>query len=301
MENLQNQITESLTSYWDSFLEVFPNFLVGLIFFVVFLLLALLLKRTVKIRLASRIEDDLLRNFIARTIFISVTLIGLMIFMERIGWVAAASGLLAGAGVSAIIIGLAFKDIGENFLAGFFLAFARPFSIGDTIEIQGISGKVEQLSFRNTHLRTFDGKDVYIPNGALIKDKLINYTRDGLLRHSFIIGLDYDSDIDRAIQDILQVVNSFKEVDHDPSRKPFVLIREFASSTVNLEIYFWTNRNIYDQSINILKTSIMNTVLVALSTKGYGMPADMVELKIYNEDQPIPIKLLSGEGSQLKR
>tara|TARA_B110000046_G_scaffold47958_1_gene53064 strand:+ start:43216 stop:43455 length:240 start_codon:yes stop_codon:yes gene_type:complete len=68
---------------------------------------------------------------------------------------------LAGAGVTAILLGFAFKDIGENLLAGIMLAFNRPFTIGNVIELDGflVTGKALQL--RSTHLRTFDGRDIY--------------------------------------------------------------------------------------------------------------------------------------------
>ena len=67
----------------------------------------------------------------------SLVIFGLLLFLGIVGLGKAASGLLAGAGVSAFIIGFAFKDIGENFLAGIIMAFDRPFRIGDVVEIAG--------------------------------------------------------------------------------------------------------------------------------------------------------------------
>jgi small conductance mechanosensitive channel len=66
-------------------------------------------------------------------------------FLNKIGLGDAVAGLLAGAGVTAIIVGFAFKDIGENLLAGIMLAFNRPFNIGNVVEIDGFVGTVKAL------------------------------------------------------------------------------------------------------------------------------------------------------------
>ncbi|HAZ24509.1 MAG TPA: mechanosensitive ion channel protein MscS, partial [Algoriphagus sp.] len=100
------------------------------------------------------------------------------------------SGLLAGAGITAFVIGFALKDIGENFLAGILLAFKRPFKVGDTVDINGIRGVVLNLNLRDTQIKTPDGKDVFIPNATIIKNPLVNFTIDGFLRYDFIVGLD---------------------------------------------------------------------------------------------------------------
>src|SRR5690625_6434311 len=74
------------------------------------------------------------------------------------------------------MIGFAFKDIGENFLARFFLAFSRSFRENDLIETGGITGTVRGIHIRHTHLRTSDGCDVFVPSAQLFTKPLYNYT-----------------------------------------------------------------------------------------------------------------------------
>ena len=112
--------------------------------------------------------------------------------------------------LTAIVIGFAFKDIGENFLAGVMMAFNRPFRIGDTIKSGDVEGKIVELSLRDTHIKTFDGKDVYVPNGQILKNPVYNYTIDGFLRHQFSIGIDYNSDIKKARDLIMNILVLFK-------------------------------------------------------------------------------------------
>jgi small-conductance mechanosensitive channel len=211
--------------------------------------------------------------------------------LNKIGLGDAVAGLLAGAGVTAIVLGFAFKDIGENLLAGIMLAFNRPFNIGNVIEIDGFVGTVKALQLRSTHLRTFNGRDIYIPNSSLIKNPLINYTQDGLLRHDFIIGLDYGESIKDVMQEIDSTLSGITEIVHTEDLAPFVTISEFGTSTVNVIIHFWINSKDFIGSTLVLKSEVMRKVIVALLDKNVGMPADILELKIYQEDKPIQITL----------
>ena len=77
--------------------------------------------------------------------------------------------MLAGLGLGSIAIGLAFKDIFENFLAGFLILMRKPMRIGDDIECEGLSGQVEQMSIRGTFLRKRSGELILVPNSFIFK------------------------------------------------------------------------------------------------------------------------------------
>ena len=256
-----------------------------------FTLLGKFLQRFFVKRFGAKTEDSLLTNFLGRILFWVFVSIGISIFLNQVGLSGAVSGLLAGAGVTAIVLGFAFKDIGENLLAGIMLAFNRPFNIGNVIEIDGFVGTVKALQLRSTHLRTFDGRDIYIPNSSLIKNPLINYTQDGLLRHDFVVGLDYGESIKNVMDEIDSALANIKEIVHAEGLEPFVTIAEFATSTINLKIHFWINSKDFIGSTVVLKSEVMRKVMVALIEKDFGMPADILELKIYQDGQPIPISL----------
>ena len=76
---------------------------------------------------------------------------------------------------------------------------------------------------------------------------------------------------------------------HAEDLAPFVTISEFGASTVNLKIHFWINSKDFIGSTVVLKSEVMRKVIVALLDKNVGMPADILELKIYQEGKPIPI------------
>jgi small conductance mechanosensitive channel len=283
-----------ISSFQEFFLQIVdrtPQILVAVILLLIFIFLGVFLRNLVKRRLFANIQDRLVINFVSRLVFLVMLILGIILFLRNLGWEQIAGGLLAGAGVSAIVIGFAFKDIGENFLAGFFLAFSRPFGIGDIIQVEDLKGTVKALNFRNTYIRTFDGKDIFLPNALLIKSPLINYTRDGLLRYDFLIGLDYGDNIVAAISGILATIKTNAKISNGGELDPFVTIEEFSTSTINLRVYYWINHDEVKDFIPNLKTALMNDIVNNLSQKGFNMPADILELKIYQEGKPIPISI----------
>lgn len=287
LERIQSEFAE----WWESILEISPSIIFGTALLVLFIIIGKFAQNVFIKRFGARTDDKLLTNFLGRILFWVFVIIGITIFLNKIGLGGAVSGLLAGAGVTAIVLGFAFKDIGENLLAGIMLAFNRPFNIGNVIEIDGFVGTVKNLQLRSTHLRTFNGRDIYIPNSSLIKNPLINYTQDGLLRHDFIVGLDYGESIKAVMEVINHTLNNVKEIVHAEGLTPFVTISEFATSTINLKIHFWIKFKIFLGSTTVLKSEVMRQVIAALIQKDFGMPADILELKIYQEGRPIPIAI----------
>lgn len=286
---MNEKLRTAFDHFWSSTLDNAPSILIGFGLLLIFILIGYGLQSLIRRRLIRRLNDQLLTNFIGRVVFLIFIIIGLTTFLNEVGWGKAASSLLAGAGVSALIIGFAFKDIGENFLAGFFLAFSRPFSIGDIIEIEGMKGTVRALNFRSTHVRTFDGRDVFVPNASLIKNMLTNYTRDGLMRHNFIIGIDYGDDLVKANQVVLDELSKVDGLVKNMGMEPFVVIQEFGTSTINLNVHFWTNSRDFEGSMLLLKSEVMRLIVGRLSQEGFSMPADIVELKIYKPEYAIPV------------
>ena len=246
--------------------------------FLIFLFLARKSRTLLSRRLIKRMDDDLLANFLAGVFGSIVILIGLLVVFRIIGLTGVISGMLAGAGISAFIIGFALKDIGENFLAGIILAFKRPFRVGDIVDINGMRGQVLTLNLRDTQIKTGDGKDVFIPNGMILKNPLINYTIDGFLRYDFIIGLDYGSDYDSAVDLIKSSIIRVEGV-LSGIKEPEVWVVDLAESTLNIQVTFWVDT--FERSISdaVVKSKAILEVLTALEKAGFNMPARIVELK----------------------
>jgi small conductance mechanosensitive channel len=285
MEQLNKDIITTIEGYYNSLIQVLPKLGLAILIFPIFLIFSGWLKRFSSRTINSRIEDPLLSNFIAQIVKIIFVIVGVIFALRIIGLSGAAASLLAGAGVSAFIIGFAFKDIGENFLAGIVMAFKRPFNIGDIIESGNIVGKVVGMSLRDTQVKTFEGKDVFIPNGMTMKNPIINRTIDGYIRHDFLVGLDYDDDIKAGIQIIKQALNDTPGVLQEIGKQPAVRISELGTSTMNVAVFLWTNTIDTKHEGTEVKSEAMYNTVKALSDRGYYLPADIVEIKNYNRNK----------------
>tara|TARA_B100000965_G_scaffold384623_1_gene385052 strand:+ start:102 stop:980 length:879 start_codon:yes stop_codon:yes gene_type:complete len=285
------QLKKEFQNWGESAISASPKILIGIVLLTFFALLGSLIKRLFLNRFSKRFSDQLLAKFLGNLLFWVFVVIGFFFFLDQIGLGKAAAGLLAGAGVMAFILGFAFKDIGENLLSGIMLAFSRPFDIGDTIEVNGFTGKVDALNLRNTQLRTFNGRDIFIPNANMIKNVIVNYTRDGLLRHDFVVGIDYNEPIAEVSKRIDNCLKGIDDIVHSKPLEPFIVIHEFATSTINLKVHFWINSLDFVGSSVLLKSRVMKEVIETLSQAGVSMPADIHEHKLYQEDKAIPIEL----------
>ncbi len=236
--NFIEKLKEAFLFELSSLMVSLPNIIIGIVGFIFIWFAARRIQILINKQLTKRMDDPLLADFLARMLKVFIIIGGFLFFLKMIGWGAAAAGIMATAGVGAFVIGFALRDIGENFLAGIVMAFQRPFGVGDTIEVNGIIGVIVGLSLRETHVKTFDGKDVFIPNSILLKNPLYNYTLDGFLRKRITIGLEYGADIEKAILLVTTELNNIQGV-LAGQKSPTVSVSDVTDIGLELIILFW--------------------------------------------------------------
>ncbi len=275
--DIYNELKIKMNDYWETLVLSIPKITIAVLVLCIFAFIAISVSRIIRKRWQKRAENVLVMNFIIRLLKSIIIIFGIILALNTLGFTNLAGGLLAGAGAGAIILGFAFKEIGENFLAGILLLFDRPFNIGDTVTIQGNMGKIVALNFRTTHLKAGNGADIFIPNAAIIKNELFNHTQDGMLRSDFLIGIEYSADIQTAQELIKKTINEHPEVIND--NETLINIREFGPSVL-LAIEFWTNTLDYKITASQTKMEVMRSVKNALMQNGYKLPAGYTEMKI---------------------
>ena len=239
--------------------------------------LANIIRNSIKSRLVAKIDDPLLAKFLARIVGIGIKLIGVMIFLKIIGLGTTVATFLGAASIGTFVIGFALKDIGEHFLAGIILAFNRPFRVGDTIEISGNIGKVIDVSLRNTHIKTFDGKDIYIPNGDIIKNPLTNYTMDGFIRTDFKVGIAYDANSEKAIHIIKGILEDQPGILTD-SKEPTAYVTALADSALEITVYYWINPLDPATSGFSIKSNLLQEINKQLTDAGIEIPYNILTI-----------------------
>ncbi len=278
-----NKFTDYFLDLYHSLIDQLPTILITLVILVVGFLIAAGLKNLILKKIKPRLANTLSSDFIAQMTSIIIRIIVIIIALNLLGFKTFTAQILAGAGILTFVLGFAFKDIGENFLAGIILAFKSPFRLKDLIESGNIIGYVQELNLRETRVKTPDGKDVFIPNGQILKNPLINYTIDGFLRYEFFIGLDYNSNLAEGIKIISDSVSQVNEVLNTKNKKTIVLIDELTASTVNLKILFWidTFKSTSKTYHNNIRSAVIDKVVQNLLKNGFYLPSTIVEIKKY--------------------
>ena len=239
-------------------------------------------------RIQRKWKDSIVSGFAAESIKWILYLLGAVVALNILGFGNIASGLIAGAGVSAIIFGFAFKDIGENFLAGILLAFSSPFEIGNIIEVDNKRGTVKDLNLRTTHIRNVEGKDIFIPNAIIVKSALVNYTKDGNLRLDFMIGIAPECDIHKTRHLILDYLSGISVILKSP--KPNVLVKDLGEFTVDLHVLFWVDviqaNNLPDDYLgHSVRSKVIADVKELLDKNNISMPSQVLEHKMYGDNE----------------
>lgn len=149
---------------------------------------------------------------------------------DAFGWI------LGSFSVIGLVIGLSLQDILKNFFAGVWVLVERPFRIGDTIEVAGSSGVVEEIAFRTTMLKTSDGRGVIVPNGIFMTSSITNLTRFPLRRGTLRLIVD-DREKPIAADDVRAALAKAPGIAADPA--PSVELRSVTDGRAHYLIGFW--------------------------------------------------------------
>lgn len=260
---------------FEQFLEKLPELLFALIVLILFHFLAKGGQKIYKNVLDKTPLTSSNINFFGKLIYAFIFLVGILIALNILGLSGIATSILASGGITAVILGFAFKDIGENFLAGFFMAFSRPFTNGDLIETEGVVGRVRNIELRHTHIRMANGCDVFVPSSQLLAKPLYNYTRDGLRRGFFTVGIDYRDDVENACRILLEVVKENDNVVGKP--EPMVQTTGFTPNFVELTGYFWIKVDTSKQEIFLanVKSELMDQARTALVKNDFTFSSEV--------------------------
>ncbi|MBK4735794.1 mechanosensitive ion channel domain-containing protein [Noviherbaspirillum pedocola] len=233
------------TEWWDAKLPIgsMHPAVSDLVSFALTLWITFLLSRFVRFVLDEEIFPNLrlergLPYAIKRVVHYAILLTGIVIALGAIGVDMTKFTILAGA--FSVGIGFGLQNIVNNFISGLIVLFERPIKVGDTIEVDGQTGRVERIGIRASVMRSTAGSEVIIPNGKLISDKVINWTlSNGHRQISVPVILKPDADAVRAREIVMEVARRHKEVLESPA--PEVLFVRRAIDQIEFELRAWTD------------------------------------------------------------
>ncbi|CAN5277470.1 mechanosensitive ion channel family protein [soil metagenome] len=234
-------------------------------------------------RLLNRsIKSDLLRRVSASGVGLLIFLMAVYLVLRVAGLTQVALTLAGGTGLLGLALGIAFREITENFLASIYLSIQKPFDVGDLVEVTGLLGYVQRVTARTTILMTLDGNHVQIPNATVFKNTIRNFTSNPNRRVDFVIGIGYEMSIPFAQDTALQVLRDHPAVLKDP--EPWVLVDSLAASTVNLRIYLWLNGK--EHSWLKVRSAVIRLTKAAFQQADISLPDESREI-VFPDGVPV--------------
>ncbi|WP_105104311.1 mechanosensitive ion channel family protein [Microbulbifer pacificus] len=231
-------VTASILNIWTGFLGHTPFMIASLLMLLLTWVLATLVGRFT-FRFARKTTQRLsFQHLIKRLAKIAVWVVGLLFTAMVLFPGLTPAKALGGLGLLSVAIGLAFKDIFENFFAGILILWRFPFEAGDVIKCENVCGRVEQVDVRNAAIRRATGELVIVPNLFLFKNPVEILTNRNKRRFTVIVGVGYGVDLAEAVKTIEQAVQSCKSVRDDEPIQIFP--HAFGDSSMEIEITWWS-------------------------------------------------------------
>ncbi|HEA30701.1 MAG TPA: mechanosensitive ion channel family protein [Leeuwenhoekiella sp.] len=235
----------------DNFLLVLYLGIVAVLTLVAASLVQTWFKRTIKHRIDNN-EDTTSYKFLRYIAIFGVYFIGgLLILIAFESMRSFAATALGGAGVLAVVAGVASQEALSNLVGGLFIIAFKPFKLGDIIKVdESMVGTVTDITLRHTIIRNYENKMIVIPNSIINKEKLINYDLGERMCCQWIeIGISYDSDIDLAkhimreeCENHPNLIDNRSELDkYNNEKKVNVRVIALGDSAVTLRAWAWAS------------------------------------------------------------
>ena len=226
--------------------------------------------------LALRHIDLALQRFIGTLANIILKILLLVSVASTVG--VETTSFVAAIGGATVAIGLALQGSLANFAGGVLILLFRPFRIGDWIEAQGVSGTVDSIQIFHTVLRTGDNKTVILPNGNLSNGIITNTNRQPTRKITFDIGVDYDADLQKAREILLDLAKDPRVLE---TPAPEAVVAALGDSAITVSLRLWVNTGDFGGVTNMLNGEIRDR----LRAEGIDIPFPQRVIRVMQEGE----------------
>jgi small-conductance mechanosensitive channel len=176
--------------------------------------------------------------------------------------------MLVGSAALLVGVGLGLQNLFNDFVSGVIILLDSSVKVHDIIEVNGLVSRVQKINIRTTTVLTRDDKYIILPNSTLTSNQLINWTHGHLTsRFEIIVGVDYSSDVHKAMKIMKTVAEDHTHVLKTP--KPFVRLVDFGNSSVDLMLMFWSDEVFRVENV---KSEIRIKIFDLFSENGITIP-----------------------------
>lgn len=188
--------------------------------------------------LRERMSKDHL-EIVTKVVYYGIIILAVLAVLPAFG--VNLSGLLVAGGIAGIVIGIASQSVVGNLIAGLFLMIERPMKIGQSVNIAGTAGVVEDIRIISTTLRTFEGLYVRMPNEKVFTTNITNYVAYVARRLEYVVGIRYSDDADKAIGIIRNLHEEHPLTLKSPT--PDIFVDNLGDNAVNIIVRLWVPSN----------------------------------------------------------
>lgn len=233
--------TKNVADYATTIIKVFIDYSPKLISAFLILFVGLyairIINRLIRRIMVKRELDPTLTKFLADILLWVLRVLLFVTFISKLG--IETSSFVAILGAMGLAIGLSLQGSLSNFAGGMLIILFKPFKVGHTIDAQGVFGTVSEIQIFVTKVITANNQTVFIPNGILSNGIIINYSLEKIRRADLTFAISYDSDIKKAKDLIISVLNENPKVLQSPS--PEVFVKNLTDSAIQLAVRPWAN------------------------------------------------------------
>lgn len=228
---------QQVEKYYNLIMEYLVTYSMQILGAILILFIGLWIAQKVSNMVAGLMQhhniDITLTNFVSNVIKVLLIIMFLVIALGKIG--ISVTPFVAAIGAASLGAGLAMQGMLSNYGAGLAIIATRPFVVGDTIEVKGVSGQVKTIELGHTILINEEKVEITIPNKHIVGEILHNSFSYSLVKGE--IDIAYDANADLAIELIEKVLDEHELVSDSPHAQ--VGIERFAESGVTLSYRFW--------------------------------------------------------------
>ena len=195
-------------------------------------------------------HDTLLQSFISSFVRWAILIVGMVAVLQQLG--VQTTSILAMLGAASLAIGLALQGALSNVAASVMILILRPYRIGDYVEINGKVGTVQGLDLFATKLSDPDNLDLFMPNSKVFGEMIVNYSSPSNRRMELNFRIDYDDDLDVALEAMMDCIKADKRILSKPP--PWTGVTALTDSWVTVTLRAWAPVNVYwDVRYNLLR------------------------------------------------
>ena len=218
--------------------------------------------------------DITLSKFIANIAKLLVIVFAVIIALGKFGITIAP--FIAAIGAGAFGLTYAIQGPLSNYGAGISIILGRPFAIGDTINVAGVNGIVEEIRLGQTILKDEDGVVITIPNKHIVGEILHNSNEFRIVES--VVGISYKDNPEHAVELIKNILQNSEHVASKPS--PQVGIEEFGDFSINIGYRYWVNTEKFFHSKYKINLEVFNK----LKDSGITIPFPQQEVTLKKEN-----------------